>query len=160
MNHHIKRILFKSYAVISITVFIAAILVFICRFLSWEEFAGIAVGVFAFAFGVQKQNLREIKLFKELFEQFNDRYDKMNDDLNQIHEQPSDLTLTKDEKEKLFKYFNLCGEEWLYAKRGFICEEVWKAWKSGMDYFRRNSRIKDFWDKELNDNDSYYGLEF
>lgn len=158
MNHHIKRILFKSYAVISITAFIAAILVFICGFLSWEKFAGIAAGVFAFAFGVQKQNLKEIKLFKELFEQFNGRYDEMNDDLNQIYQQPPDKALNENEIKTLFKYFNLCGEEWLYAKKGFICEEVWKAWKSGMDYFRKNPRIRDFWDKELSDNDSYYGL--
>jgi len=158
--HRIKRFLFNYYAAISLVIFISAIVLLIIQSLEWSHFSAIAVGVFAFAFGVQKQSLEEIKLFKELFDQFNTRYDKMNDNLNQIHQQPSDLPLTEDEKKKLFKYFNLCGQEHLFHRKGFICEEVWKAWKSGMDYFRKNPRIKNFWDKELGDNDSYYELGF
>jgi len=160
MNHLLKRIVFESYAPIAFAVFCAAIVLLLNGVLNWEAFAAIATGIFAFAFGVQKQNLEDTKLFKKLFEQFNKRYDSMNDDMNRIHQQPSDAPLTEDEKKKLFKYFNLCGEEYLYYDKGFICEEVWKDWIKGMGYFRKNARIKDFWDKELGDNDSYYGLKF
>ena len=144
MKHQIKRFVFKLYAPISVAVFFAAILLLRNGLLNWNELAAIAAGVFAFAFGVQKQNLEETKLFKELFEQFNERYDDMNDNLNQIHEQPSNSPLNKDEKRELFKYFNLCGEEYLYYDKGFICKKVWTAWKTGMEFFRGNKRIKKF----------------
>ena len=111
------------------------------------------------AFNVQKQNLEDTKLFKELFEKFNDRYDGMNDDLNRIYRQRADEPPDEDEKKTLFKYFNLCGEEYLFFKKGFIYPKVWRAWKNGMEFFRQNTRIKKLWDDELG-RDSYYGLEF
>jgi hypothetical protein len=160
INHDVKRFLFKRYAPISALVFAAAMVLVISGKLDWQTLGSISVGAYAFAFTVQKQNLEETTLFKELFEQFNKRYDKMNDDLNMIWEQPADKQLNEDEIKKLFKYFNLCGEEYLYYHEGFICPEVWAVWKSGMNYFRKNSRIKEFWDKELSDNRSYYGLAF
>jgi hypothetical protein len=160
INHHIKRILFKCYALIAVLVFAAAMVFAISGKLDWKKFAAIAGGAYGFAFAVQKQNLEETKWFKELFDQFNKRYDKMNDDLNRICEQPADKRLNEDEKKTLFKYFNLCGEEWLYVEKGFIYPKVWAEWEIGMNYFRKNSRIKEFWDKELSDNGSYYGLAF
>jgi hypothetical protein len=162
INHGIKRFLFKCYAPISALVFAAAMVLAISGELDWQKFAAITVGAYAFAFAVQKQNLEETRLFKELFEQFNARYDKLNDKLNRIYLdiQPADNAFKDDERKTLYKYFNLCGEEWLYAEKGFIDPEVWAVWKSGMNYFRKNSRIKDFWDKELSDNRSYYGLAF
>jgi hypothetical protein len=162
MNHHIKRFLFKWYALISVMVFAAAMVFAISGKLDWHEFAAIAAGAYAFALGVQKQNLEETKLFKELFEQFNERYDVLNDELNRIYiaKQPADKQFTDHEREKLYKYFNLCGEEWLYAEKGFICPEVWRAWENGMKFFRQNPRVKKLWDDDLNNNDSYYGLRF
>ncbi len=161
MNHHIKRFLFKWYAFIAVLVFAAAIALAIFGELDWQKFAAIAAGAYAFAFAVQKQNLEETKLFKELFEQFNERYDKLNDELNRIYfdGQPADKPFKDDERETLYKYFNLCGEEWLYAEKGFICREVWRAWENGMKFFRKNPRIKKLWDDDLG-NDSYYGLDF
>ncbi len=162
INHCSKRILFKWYALISILVFAAAILLAISGVLDWKEFAAITGGAYAFAFAVQKQNLEETKLFKELFEQFNARYDVLNEELNRIYcdRQPADKPFTDDERETLYKYFNLCGEEWLYAEKGFICPEVWRAWENGMKFFRQNPRIKRLWDLDLKDNESYYGLNF
>ena len=159
MNHRTKRILFKHYALIASSAFAAAILLFIGEFLSWTKFAGIAAGTFAFAFGVQKQILAETKLFKKLFEQFNTRYDEMNDDMNSVC-RDSESPLTDVEIKTLYKYFNLCGEEYLYYQKGFICKEVWRAWNNGMKFFRQNPRIKRLWDEDLKDNDSYYGLTF
>jgi hypothetical protein len=127
--------------------------------LDLNAIAIIAGGVWGFAFGVQKQNLEEIKLFKELFEQFNARCDDLNDELNRIYLQPSDLSLKECEVKTLFKYFNLCGEEYLYFEKGFICPEVRRAWENGMKFFRQNPRIKKLWDDDLGCG-SYYGLDF
>jgi hypothetical protein len=157
MDHHLKRFLFNWYAAIStIAILIAAFL--LLRPCHWKEFAAIAAVVLSFAFGVQKQNLEEIKLFKMLFEQFNGRYDEINDDMNQIY-RDSESPLTEVEIKTLFKYFNLCGEEYLYYREGFICHEVWHAWNNGMKFFRQNPRISRLWDLELKC-DSYYGLSF
>jgi hypothetical protein len=157
-DHHIKRFLFKWYALISISIiFIAAVLLLFQS--KWETFGAIAAVVLSFAFGVQKQNLEEIKLFKELFEQFNARYDKMNDDMICIYQQPFDSPLKEDEIKTLNKYFNLCGEEFLFFEKGFIYPEVWQAWKNGMIFFRQNPRIRKPWDGDLL-SDSYYGLKF
>jgi hypothetical protein len=159
MNHKFKRFLFKWYSLFCvIAIFIAAVLLLPTS--SWKEFAAIAAVMLSFAFGIQKQNLEETTLFKDLFEQFNKRYDVLNDELNRIYfdKQPADKPFTDDEREKLYKYFNICGEEWLYAERGFICPEVWRAWENGMKFFRQNPRIKRLWDEDLKDNDSYYGL--
>jgi hypothetical protein len=158
-SHRIKRFLFNCYAPISAGVIIIAFFLLLIQYVEWSLFAAIAVGVFAFAFGVQKQILEEMKLFKELFEQFNERYDKINDDMNRIRQQPFDLPLKEDEIRTLYKYFNLCAEEWLYTKKGFICKEVWRAWTNGMKFFRQNPRIQKLWDEELGNN-SYYGLKF
>jgi hypothetical protein len=160
-NHHIKRLVFDSYAIASVLILICAVALLLSGILDWQTFAVIMGGVATFAFGVQKQNLEETKLFKELFEQFNKRYDTLNDKLNRIYfdSQPVDKPFTDAERDTLYDYFNLCGEEWLYVKKGFICGEVWAAWENGMIFFRKNPRIKKLWDDDLG-NDSYYGLGF
>jgi len=158
-NHHIKRFLYKYYALISAAVFVTGVCLLLMGLLHWNQFAAIAAGVFAFAFGVQKQYLEEMKWFKELFQQFNLRYDALHEDMNRIYEQPPELQLEEHEIKVLFKYFNLCGEERLYFDKGFICEEAWTAWYNGMTFFRQNPRIKKLWDDDLKTN-AYYGLSF
>ena len=54
-------------------------------------------------------------------------------------------------------YFNLCGEEYLFYRRGYIYPEVWKSWVAGMKIYYANERIKKLWAQELS-NQSYYGL--
>lgn len=158
-DHHIKRFVFKYYALVSAAVFAAAVCLLLIGLLQWNQFAAVAAGVFVFAFAVQKQNLEEMKWFKELFQQFNSRYDALHEDLNRIYKQPPDLPLEEHEIKTLFTYFNLCGEEHLYFEKGFICSEAWTAWYNGMKLFRQNPRIKKLWNDEL-EGDSYYGLTF
>ncbi len=158
-NHHIKRFLYKYYALVSTAVFATGVCLVLLGSLEWNQFAAITAGVFAFAFSVQKQNLEEMKWFKELFQQFNLRYDSLHEDLNRIYQRPPELPLEDHEIKTLFKYFNLCGEEHLYFEKGFICEEAWMAWHNGMTFFRQNPRIKKLWNDDLQ-TDAYYGLSF
>jgi hypothetical protein len=158
-DHRIKRFLFRYYTLVSAAVLTTGVCLLLIGFLELNEFAAIAAGVFAFAFGIQKQNLEEMKWFKELFQQFNSGYDALHEDLNRIYNQPADLPLEEHEIKALFRYFNLCGEEHLYFDKGFICEEAWTAWYNGMRLFRKNARIRKLWDDELGA-DSYYGLTF
>lgn len=158
-NHRLKFFLFNYYAIYSIVAGIIVFIVFLLLQLPWPALLAVEGSIISFAFAVQKQQLEEVRLFKELFKEFNERYDKQNDALNCIFNQPVENPLNLNEVKILFDYFNLCGEEHLYFKRGFIYPEVWQAWENGMRFFRKNPRIKTLWDAELQ-TDSYYGLGF
>ena len=62
-----------------------------------------------------------------------------------------------DEQKTLFDYFNLCAEEYLFYKAGYIDEEVWQSWLRGMAYFASNSRVLNLWREEIREQ-SYYGF--
>jgi len=110
-------------------------------------------------FFVQKQKLEELKMFKDLFREFNQRYDQMNEKLNNIVDANSLDKLTAEETKVLFDYFNLCGEEYLFFKQGYIDPAAWHAWYNGMKSFYNSPRINALWVRELEGN-SYYGLRF
>jgi hypothetical protein len=161
-NHFIKHWLFKNYALVSGIAFVAAIVLFFSGKLpsmTWQVLVAIEGGILSFTFAAQKQQLEEVRLFRELFREFNERYDNLNEDMNRIYGEAPAVPLRPDEVNTLFGYFNLCGEEYLYFVRGFIYPEVWKSWENGMKYFRRNPRIKKLWDDDLK-TDAYYGLSF
>ena len=105
---------------------------------------------------VQKQKLEELRLFRELFKEFNERYDEMNEKLARIVE-VTDVEASKQEIETLIDYFNLCGEEYLYFERGYIDPAVWKAWLNGMNAIILVPRVKCVWQAEKQTN-SYYDL--
>jgi len=113
--------------------------------------------VFSFFFVIQKQASEDIRLFKELFVDFNKRYDMLNEKLNRIVDADPTSPLTEEEKDILNDYFNLCSEEYLYFKQGFILPEVWRSWCNGIYFFMENPRIKSMWADEQKSL-SYYGL--
>src|SRR6266699_324149 len=61
-------------------------------------FSGIGA-VAGFTYFLYRQHLDETKLFKELFVEFNERYEKMNDGLNKILFGPLQGDLSESERE-------------------------------------------------------------
>ncbi len=117
-----------------------------------------AVGtVLSLAYFLQKQKLDEIRLFKELFVDFNKRYEDLNGALTTFRNSNIDTILTDEEKQTLVNYFNLCAEEYLFHRRGYIHPDAWKVWIKGMDDVFANQRVSEFWRKEWGP-ESYYGL--
>lgn len=114
--------------------------------------AGTILSLFYF---VQKQKLEELKVFREIFQECNARYDEMNEEISRISSHEGELA--ESAKELLVDYFNLCGEEYLYYSRGVIDPAVWRAWENGIKYHLRNAAVRDFWEQEKSTN-SYYGL--
>jgi hypothetical protein len=113
-------------------------------------------GTFSLFFLIQKQKLEELTLFKSLFENFNCRYDELNEKLNKISD--DDKELTDEEKNTLNDYFNLCAEEYFFFEKGYIYPEVWKAWEKGMGHFFAKNKIKKYWtDEEVKE--SYYNFD-
>jgi hypothetical protein len=103
------------------------------------------------------QHLQETQLFKQLFTEFNRRYDSMNEQLENIRRRPQGEPLKPEECRRLVDYFNLCAEEYLFYQSGYIDLDVWKSWARGMLYFAKDPEIRRLWDEELNA-DSYYGF--
>lgn len=110
------------------------------------------------------QHLQETRLFVDVFRQFNERYDHLNKDMNRIREsgtiQPAVETekmLPAQDKQILFDYFNLCAEEYLYFKSGYIDKQVWHSWCCGMAFFAESKEVRRLWEAELK-SQSYYGF--
>ena len=116
-----------------------------------------AIGaIVSFIYLVQKQKLEELRLFRELFKDFNERYDGLNEKLARIAE-GRDAEVSSDERETLVDYFNLCGEEHLYFERGYIDPAVWRAWFNGMKAIVSVPRVQLVWQQEKQ-TESYYDL--
>lgn len=106
---------------------------------------------------VQKQRLEEAKLFREIFAECNQRYDDMNDKINNIMRGDHSSPLDESETNLLDDYFNLCAEEYLYFQQGYIYPDVWAAWLNGMKAILKDKRISQHWLKEKVAG-SFYGL--
>src|SRR5258706_8531108 len=80
----------------------------------------------AFCYFAQQQKLAEMSLFKELFTEFNRRYDALNDNLIQIV--TSRDALGQEDRQAVVDYCNLCAEEYLFFSEGYIHQQVWRSW--------------------------------
>ncbi len=105
---------------------------------------------------LQKQKLEEMKLFREIFKECNERYDKMNEDLDRIAALDAQ-SLSAADRARIVDYLNLCGEEYLYFKRGYIEPTVWQAWYAGMKSVVAAPCINHVWQAEKGTG-SYYDL--
>jgi len=96
-----------------------------------------------------------MSLFKELFIEFNRRYDEMNGRLAEIanSDVPSDPTT----RQTVVDFFNLCAEEYLWFSEGYIHHDVWRSWCAGMICYFDREPFRTIWSEE-SATDSYYGL--
>jgi hypothetical protein len=156
----VKNFVLRYYLPIALIACLLAIIValIVRDDVDWRLSVTIVGGILSSIYFVQKQRLEELRLFKERFTEFNSRYDALNEKLNQIIGTNQEAELTQDEINTLYDYFNLCGEEYLYYKQGYVLPEVWEAWLNGMNIFCRDKRIRKLWEEELKTN-SYYGFK-
>lgn len=115
----------------------------------------IIAGALGFCYFVQQQKLAEMSLFKQLFTEFNQRYDELNERLHQIA--TSGKPPDDDARQAINDYFNLCGEEYLFFTEGYIHPEAWRSWCAGMKVYFDQEPFYSMWGKE-NATNSYYGL--
>jgi hypothetical protein len=115
------------------------------------------VGAIASAFYfLQKQKLDEVQVFLELFSDFNKRFEALCYDLRRIRDTVE--TPVDNEEKVLTKYLDLCCEEYYFRTHGTIYEDVWRTWCKGMLFFCEGSRIRGFFERELQKPEEYYGL--
>ena len=114
-------------------------------------------GIGALAFYLHRRHAEEARLVKELLKEFNERYDKLGADLQFAIFRRGDFE--KEIELKFVRYFNLCAEEWLFWRAGYIYDPVWRAWQNGMRQYSKDERVMAIWDAEAK-TDSYYGFDF
>jgi hypothetical protein len=125
--------------------------------LSPELLLSLTGGVAALVHFLYSQHNHNTERFIGLFRDFNSRYDRLNDRLNALLFKDGALMLAADDKQLLYDYFNLCAEEYLYFKSGYVDAEVWQSWLRGMKLFASNPEIRRLWQEEL-ESGSYYGF--
>ena len=81
----------------------------------------------------------------------------MNECLNEIVQLTPDARLSARQRNRLYDYFNLCAEEYLFYQRGYILPQVWESWLNGMRFYYKHPLIADLWNSELKQ-DSYYNF--
>lgn len=116
----------------------------------------IATGI-SLSLGIRHYKTENDRLFKELFQEFNKKYDeRFNDELEAIV--ANGKSLTKEQRYLIIDYLNLCAEEYLWKTRDRIPNKVWDSWENGMVYYLNNPHINKVIVEERMQSDSYYGL--
>jgi hypothetical protein len=99
------------------------------------------------------RRLNRDKMNKELFTEFNDRYNDLNDSLLDMVDKKLTLEALEkhpDFKKDLIDYFNLCAEEYYWFRKKRIDKKVWFSWYAGMNYWYSESEvIKEMWRREI-----------
>lgn len=133
---------------------------YICK-LDNAIFLGLLASVATIYFGILKYKIENDRIFKELFSDFNKRYDKnFNDLINELKKNKEKKLTLKDEK-LIIDYFNLCAEEYLWTTKNRIPKSVWNAWKSGIKENLKVKQVEEIFKIETeteNGKNSYYGL--
>ena len=159
ITQRIKHWFYDYHFLITVFLLVTVFVLWACiaSLQTWSFLSSATGAILGLSYFILKQHLEETRLFKELFSEFNARYDAMNERLYALCDAPDDQPLTRDETMLLYDYFNLCAEEYLYFRKGYIYPEVWTAWRNGMKIFCGCPRICRLWEKELSSG-SYYGL--
>lgn len=106
-------------------------------------------------FAMRAQQNENNRMFKELFTEFNLRYEKLNDHLQRITETAANSPnysvedLSVEDRSMLEDWFNLCAEQYFWHRRGLIGKKIWKSWQAGMNYWYSHPIIKGAWNAEI-----------
>lgn len=134
-------------------------------------FSGIGLIITAY-YSRHTKKIADEQMLKQLFTEFNQRYDALNNYLSEIEKRyPTYEKLEKAEnfeelKQKVIDYFSLCAEEFYWHHhKGRIDKIIWESWQAGMQYWYKVPTIQALWDREVETNGkkSYYitdGVEF
>lgn len=108
----------------------------------------------AIYFSRKSKRMEEHRFMKELFRDFNSRYNDLNNSLIKIKSLDPEIKVIDLKKDvelynDLNDYFNLCAEEYFWYKEKRISEKIWKSWKAGLDHWYENVPvIRKAWEEE------------
>ena len=123
--------------------------------------AVIATGL-SLSLGIRQYRTENDKLFKDLFYDFNKKYDStFNNILNSIDiefRENGNYEISTNDKKIIIDYINMCAEEYLWYSKNRIPSEVWNSWKNGMIYFMNIKPINEIVINQKIQKDSFYCL--
>lgn len=114
-------------------------------------------GLWALAFYMHQRHAEDAAFLKELMNDFNARYNGMNDGLQSSVRNSGEFS--EAQELKFIDYFNLCAEEWVFKEMGYVPPRIWEAWENGMRQYAQDKRVARLWERERAST-SYYGFEF
>lgn len=147
---------FANYWWLVVVAIAIATALLLCLKESVSSVVAVVGSLLSLLYFLQKQKLEELRLFRDLFKDFNARYDAMNDRFAVIC-RSNEGAFEASEQQLLIDYFNLCGEEYLYYQQGYIPPAVWESWHRGMQLIIACPRVNELWRVE-SASGSYYGL--
>lgn len=122
--------------------------------------------IIAWRYNRSNLKISKEKLEKELFKEFNERYDILNDSLAKLSSEDTleylkdinSLIANKKMYNVIIDYFNLCAEQYYWKQKDRISDKIWVAWNKGMMEYYKFPIIQQIWEDEtLQDNyKSYY----
>lgn len=163
----IKYLFWRNFSIIMLLLAIGIVVLFFSSLVvlpcgkEIETIITIIIGYLGLLYNLITCKIAKDKFFKELFIEFNSRFDNLNEAINEISTKKSHWGIIDDQKYKeaiVCDYLNLCAEEYLWYKKGRIEPDVWKAWSAGMKYYLSNPYIKEVYHKQKEERNSYYGL--
>lgn len=114
------------------------------------------LGSIALYFSWQQKKIAHDQMMKELFTEFNKRYDDVNqflEEIERLYPTIDALNLAPNAvelKNRAIDYFNLCAEEYFWYNKNRVDKEIWNSWFEGMNYWYNNvSSIKTLWEIEI-----------
>jgi hypothetical protein len=121
------------------------------------------IALFVSFYFARTNKKREDDIFqKDLFKEFNRRYDSLNGHLYSIiakYDSLESKEMRADDKNVLYDFFNLCAEEYYWYKKGRIDKKLWDSWNAGMNYWYSFPVFQQLWEKEISSKNgrvSYY----
>lgn len=115
--------------------------------------AGIIVFLLSMNYYRHSKKMEHHRMMKDLFKEFNARYDKINHSLYEIEKKCKTLKDLEEHPKLAYKlndFFNLCAEEYFWFKKNRIDEDIWLAWSDGMnDWYKEVKVIRDAWEAEI-----------
>ena len=128
--------------------------------------AGLIIYCFSRKYQENTRAIENDRMMKELFTEFNKRYDLINGRIDDISKFSLEDWKELKKKKKIsfthtiYDFFNLCAEEYYWYQKDRVDKKVWESWSSGMNKIYNSSDvIKMIWDEECKDEKgikSYY----
>jgi hypothetical protein len=150
---------FLSRNLIPILLYTAGIAValFIIPILIKKDYIATQIAVIALSttlfLGYLNYQHTQDRLFKDLFKEFNERYNALSDQFQHLeNDYPPEVKLSEVDKKDLkliINYLNLCAEEYFWFDRGRLDYGAWESWKSGMSTWAKLPVVRVVFEDEV-----------
>lgn len=127
-----------------------------------EIISSLIIGLFAMGitcyYSSHAKKISQDEIFYALYSKFNERYDKINGEIQKLYNQNLvtelkllDLKNNEVQYRAVIDFFNICAEEYYWKnEKNRIDPKVWFAWEFGMNFWYLNIKaVRELWQEEI-----------